>query len=216
MLEPMLNRQSVPKAAAPQLRRWVFASKILPLLLFAMPLTACNKAEQERKLAEVQKSADERVAKAEQDARDKIAALQKQVEEIKAEAADASAQAKAMADEAVNKAQLSADEAAKAVQAALGKAREAYKADARTHLADLNKEVAEVTGLAAKTAAKEKVGYDKAIKEVVAHQKEIAGDIAAFDKATLETFKTVKAKLGKDLALMKTAIKTARSKLPKH
>ncbi len=189
---------------------------VLLILFFAMAPVSCNKAEQEKKIAEIQKSADEKVAKAEQDAREKIAALEKQVEAIKAEAADASAQVKAQADEAVSKAQLSADEAAKAVQAALAKAREAYKADARTHLADLNRELSEVTSQAAKIPAKEKAGYDKALKEVVAHQKEIANDILAFDKAALETFKTAKAKLAKDLALMKAAIKNARSKLPKH
>src|ERR1700690_4499735 len=101
MLVPLRNRQPTPIATAPHVRRWVFAGKILPLLLLVMPLNACSKAEQERKIAEVQKAADERVAKAEQEARDKIATLEKQVEAIKAEAADASAQAKAMADEAV-------------------------------------------------------------------------------------------------------------------
>lgn len=190
--------------------------RVWPSLLMAVALTACGKAEQEKKIAEMQAAADARVAKAEQDARDKIAALQKQVEAIKEEAADASAQARTAADEAISKAQMSADEAAKAAQAALAKAREAFKADARTRLADLNHEVSEVTTQAAKIPAKEKAGYDKAIKDVIGYQKEIATDIAAFDKAELETFKTVKAKLAKDLALMKASIKTTKSKLPKH
>jgi polyhydroxyalkanoate synthesis regulator phasin len=197
-------------------RRRVAAGHIFAGLALALSLTACNKAEQEKKIAEIQKSADARVAQAEQTANEKIAALEKQVEAIKAEAADAAVQAKAEVDEAANKAQLTADEAAKAVQAALAKAREAYKADARTHLADLNKEFTDVATLAAKTPAKAKVGYDKFLKEIVTHQKEIAADINAFDKAGLDTFKTAKAKLAKDLALMKAAIKNARAKLPKH
>ena len=177
---------------------------------------ACGTAEQEKKIAEVQKAADTRIAKAEQDAREKIAALEKQVEAIKSEAADASAQVKAAADEAINKAQLDADEATKAAQAALAKAREAYKADARTRLTEVNKEFTDVATQAAKIPAKEKAAYDKVIKEVVGYQKEIANDIAAFDKATLDTFKTAKAKLAKDLALMKASIKTAKARLPKH
>jgi hypothetical protein len=186
------------------------------LLGLVLAASACGKAEQERKIAEIRATADAGIARAEQEARDKIAALQKEIEAVKAEAADASAQAKAAADEAISKAQMGVDEATKAAQAALSKAREAYKADARTHLAELNHELTEVTAQAAKTPSKDKAAYDKAIKEVVAHQKDIAADITAFDKAELETFKTVKAKLAKDLALMKAYIKTAKSKLPKH
>ena len=216
MLWPMSICQLESAIAKSFERRWVFAAKRALIILFALSITACNKAEEEKKIAEIQKSADARVAQAEQDAKEKIAALEKQVEAIKEEAADASAQAKAQADEAVNKAQLSAEEAAKAVQAALGKAREAYKGDARTHLAELNKEFTEVAGQASKLPAKEKTAYDKAVKEVVARQKDVGNDILAFDKAVLETFKTTKAKLVKDLALMKAAIKNARSKLPKR
>lgn len=185
-------------------------------LIMALLSVGCGKEEQERKIAEIQKAADARVAKAEEEARAKIAALQQQIEAVKAEAADASAQAKAAADEAISKAQSSVDEAAKDAQAALSKAREAYKADARTHLAELNKEFTEIAGQAAKLPAKERAGYDKAAKEVASIQKDIQADIAAFDKAALDTFKTAKAKLTKDLALMKAALKTARSKLPKH
>jgi sugar-specific transcriptional regulator TrmB len=179
-------------------------------------VAGCGKAEQEKKIAEIQKTADERIAKAEKEAQEKIAQLQKQVEAIKAEAADASAEAKAQADEAINKAQVSADEAAKAVQSALSRAREAYKEDGRHQLAALNKEFTELATQAKKTPAKDKAGYDKAVKDIVTHQKDANADIAAFDKATLETFKTAKAKLVKDFALMKAAIKTAAAKLPKH
>ena len=181
-----------------------------------LSLTSCGKAEQEQKIASIQKAADERVAKAERDAQEKIAQLQKQIEAVKAEAADAAAEVKAQADEAINKAQGNAEEAAKAVQAALTRAREAYKEDGRTHLAVVNKEFIELAAQAKKTPAKDKAAYDKAIKDVVARQKDIVADIAAFDKAALENFKATKAKLVKDLALMKAAIKTAHAQLPKH
>jgi Fe2+ transport system protein B len=181
-----------------------------------LPLTGCGKAEQEKKIAQIQQTANERIAKAEKEAQEKIAELQKQIEAIKAEAADASAEVRAQADAAINKAQLSADEAAKAVQSALSRAREAYKEDARHQLAAINKEFTELAAQARKTPAKDKAAYDKAIKDIVARQKDVNADIAAFDKATLETFKTVKAKLVKDLALMKAAIKSALAKLPKH
>ena len=210
----MYKRQRVCGLAVS--RRWASSHRVLSFLLLALALSGCGKAEQEQKIAEIQKAADARIAKAEQDAREKIAALEKQVEAVKSEAADASAQVKAAADEAISKAQMNADEAAKAAQAALAKAREAYKADARTHLADLNKELTEVTTQAAKIPAKEKAAYDKAIKEVIGYQKEVGNDIAAFDKAAIDTFKTAKAKLAKDLALMKAAIKNAKAKLPKH
>ncbi len=210
----MCNRRWIRGLAG--FRGWALSHKVLLGLLLALSLNACGKAEQEKRIAEIQKAADAGIAKAEQEAQNKIAALESQIEAIKAEAADASAQVKAAADEAISKAQLNVDEAAKAAQAALSKAREAYKSDARTHLADLNHELTDVTTQAAKIPAKDKAAYDKVIKEVVGHQKEIANDIAAFDKATLDTFKTVKAKLTKDLALMKAAIKTAKSKLPKH
>lgn len=175
-----------------------------------------NKAEEERRIAEVRKAADDKLAQAQKTAQEQIAQLQKQIETVKAEAADASAQAKAMAEEAISKAQTSADDAAKAAQAALKKAREAYKEDGRNQLSALNKDFAEVATQAKKTPSKDKAAYDKAIKDIVTKQKEITADIAEFDKATLETFKTVKAKLAKDLALMKASIKVAAGKLPKH
>lgn len=183
------------------------------LLLMAALLPACSKAEE---ISEIQKAADRRVAQAQQEAQAKIAELQKQIDAVKAEAADAAVQVKAEADAAINKAQVNADEAAKALQAALTRAREAYKEDGRTHLNDLNKDFVNLVTQAKKTPAKDKAGYDKAIKDIVAHQKEVNADIAAFDKAVLDTFKAAKAKLMKDLATMKAAIKTGLAKLPKH
>jgi hypothetical protein len=195
--------------------RRVLTASILASIV-SLSLVGCGKAEEEKKIAQIQKSAQERIAKAEKEAQEKILQLQKQIEAIKAEAADASAEVKAQADAAINKAQLSADEAAKAVQTALTRAREAYKEDGRHQLGVLNKEFTELATQARKTAAKDKVAYDKAVKDIVAHQKDVTADIAAFDKAAIEDFKTAKAKLTKDIALMKGAIKIALAKLPKH
>lgn len=201
-----------------------WAARSLACVAACLPLvlTGCNQAEQESKIAEIQQKADERVAKAEREGRERILALERQIETIKTEAAAASAKAKVEADDAISKAQASAEEAAKATEdatkaaeKAVKNAREAYKGEGRTRLAELNKELVELVARAAKTPAKERVGYDEAMKEVTSHQKEIAKDVAAFDQATVETFRTAKAKLTKDLALMKAALKTARGKLPK-
>jgi hypothetical protein len=177
-------------------------------------LVSCNHAAHEQRIAELEKRADERVAKAERDAQEKVSRLEKQVEAVKAECAAASAQAKVQADDALSKAQAGADDAAKSAEAAQAKAREAYKEEGRTELAGLNRELTEVAGKAAKTPAKDKAAYDKALKDAVTHQKDIAKDIAAFDTATLDTFKATKSKLDKDLALLKSSVKTARSQLP--
>jgi len=195
--------------------RRVLTASVLASMV-SLSLVGCGKAEEEKKISQIQKAADERITKAEKEAADKIALLQKQMDAIKAEAADASADLKAQADAAINKAQLSADEAAKAVQTALTRAREAYKEDGRHQLSVLNKEFTDLATQAKKTAAKDKAAYDKAVKDIVARQKDVTADIAAFDKSALEGFKTAKAKLTKDLALMKAAIKTAVAKLPKH
>jgi FlaG/FlaF family flagellin (archaellin) len=177
-------------------------------------LAACNHAEHEKQIMDLQQKADERVAKAERGAQEKVTKLEQQVAAVKAECAAASTQAKAQADDALSKVQASADEATKAAEAAQAKAREAYKEEGRTQLAHLNQDLTDVASKAAKMPVKDKAGYDQALKEVVTHQKEIAKDIAAFDQATLDTFKVTKAKLDRDLALMKAAVKTARSKLP--
>ncbi len=187
-----------------------FRLVILPALLLA----SCNHAEHEQRIADLQRKADERVAKAERDAKEKVTMLEKQMATAKAECAAASAQVKAQADDAISKAQASVDEATKAAEAAQAKAREAYKEEARTELGNLNRDFTEVAAKAAKTPPKDKAGYDKAVKDIVAQQKEIAKDIAAFDQATLDTFKAAKTKLDRNLALMKAAVRTARAKLP--
>jgi hypothetical protein len=187
-------------------------------LIFAViaGLAACNDEEHKKQLAELQAQADNKLMAAENRAKEKIAALEKEIETAKAEAAAATAKAKAEAEEAASKAQESVEDAAKETAKVLEKARSAYKAEAKARYQALNNDLAEVTTKAHKIPAKSKAAYDKAIKTVIDLQKEITKDIAAYDAATLDTFAKCKSKLDVDLAKYKSAIKVAKSKLPKE
>jgi ABC-type phosphate transport system auxiliary subunit len=175
---------------------------------------SCSGDEQKRQLAELQKKCDERVSQLDKQSKDQVGGLEKQIEALKLEATESAAKAKSEVDEAVAKAQASVDDAEKEATAALKKARDAYRAEAKSRYATLNKEVAEVTSKAQKIPAKGKAAYDKAIQGVLNLQKEITKDLAAYDKATLDTLGKTKAKMDVDLAKYKAAIKTARSKVP--
>lgn len=190
------------------MRSWVVASMFVGVV-------GCNDEEHKKQLAELQAQADNKLAAVENKAKERIATLEKQLEELKAEAAAAHAKAKAEAEEAASKAQESVDDAAKETAKVLDKARAAYKAEGRARYQALNNELAEVTSKANKIPAKSKAAYDKAIKTVLELQKEIGKDIAAYDDATLDTFAKCKSKLDVDLAKYKSAIKVAKSKLPK-
>lgn len=181
----------------------------MPLLL-----GACHDDEVDKKLAELQKQAEQKVAKAERDAQEKVAAAEKQIEQLKADMSAQTAKLKAEADEAVSKAQASAEEQAKAAEAALKKARQGFKEEGRLQLANLNKEVAELSAKAAKAPPKVKTEVTKSMQKIVTQQKAIAKDIAAFDTATLDKFQAVKTKLNQDLAVMKATIHAARAKVP--
>lgn len=207
-----LRQLATPRRTAKGLTLLLGSASLATSLLF---LGCGNEAEQEKKIADVQRQADERVAKAERDCKEKIASLEKQIESVKAEAATASAQAKAQVDDAITKAQASTEEAAKAAETALGKAQQAYKLEGRTRLTDLNKEFSEIATKGSRTPPKDKAAWDKALKDVATHQKEINKDLAAFDKATLETLAATKGKLDKDVALMKNSLKLLRARLPK-
>jgi hypothetical protein len=182
--------------------------QVLPLLL---PV-ACGNAD--AKIKEIQRQADDRVAQADRVAKEKIAAAEQQMEATKAQLEAALAKAKTEADDAVRDAKAGADEDAKAAALALTKARDAYKEEARLKLADLNKDTRDVAARAAKASAKVKALVDKSMQEIAKRQKEIFKDINAFDAATLETFKTTKAKLDQDLAKLKASIQSARAKVP--
>lgn len=181
-----------------------------------MSLTAaCHDEEAEKKkIAEIQKEADDKIKSIQKQADQRVADAEKQVEQVKQEMAAAAQKLKAEADDAVSKAQASAEEQAKAAAAALAKARGAFKEEGRLQLANLNKEVTELAQKSAKAKAPVKEAVAKAMKEIAAKQKDIAKDIAAFDKAELADLKKVQAKLNQDLALMKNTIRTAKAKVP--
>lgn len=184
-------------------------------MALSLVLAGCNEEQHKKQLAELQAKADKRLGEAETQAKDRLAALEKQVETLKAEAAVAAEKAKAEVDEAASKAQASVEDAAKETAEALGKARTAYKSEGKARYQALNSDLAEVTAKARKVPAKAKDAYDKAIKNVVTLQKDIAKDLAAYDEATLDTFAKTKGKLDVDLAKYKAAINTAKAKVPK-
>jgi hypothetical protein len=184
-------------------------------LVVAVGLLGCNEEEHKKQLAEVQEQAEKKIAAAETKAKERVSELEKEVEALKAEASKAAEQAKADAEALASKTQASLDDAEKEAAKLLDKARSAYKTEAKARYQVLNGDLAEVTGKAGKVPAKSKAAYDKSIKTVLALQKDIAKDIAAYDEATLDTFGKVKAKVDTDLAKYKAAIKAAKAKLPK-
>jgi hypothetical protein len=186
----------------------------LAATLLLIGVSGCNGEEHKKQLADLQRKADERVATIERQSKERIDTIEKQLEAMKAEVLDAASKAKAQVDDVVSKAQANVEDAEKVTSAAVHKAREAYKSEAKVRLASLNQELATVTAGAHKVPAKAKAAYDKAIKNVLALQKDIAKDIAAYDQATLDTFAKTKAKLDQDLAKYKAAIKAAKSKVP--
>jgi len=184
-----------------------------PFLLVAplvLSLACGNEAEQKKKIAEVEKKAEERLQQAERQARTKTEEVQRELEKVKAELAES----KSKLSDAVSQAQASVEEQTKAAEAALDKARQAFKEEGRTELQHLNKEVQELSSKSGKVKKEAKDSFMKLMKDIQKHQKTIATDIAAFDKATLDTFRTTKAKLDRDLAAMRQTIRVARSKIP--
>ena len=183
---------------------------LLSAPLIALVLFGCSHAEEEKeKLAELQKKADERIAQAENQAKVKLADLQKELDAAKAELT----QAKAQTADALNKAQTSAEEQAKAAEAALVKARQAFKEKARLELSDANKDLTEVQGKVSKVAAKSKAAVTTLMQDIVKQQKVLSKDIAAFDAATLDTFRTASAQFEKDLAVYKAKIRSVKAKV---
>lgn len=192
----------------------VVASRSCLIALLAVGLAGCNEEEHKKALAELQDQADKKLAAVETKSKERVAELEKEVEALKTEAAAAAASAKAQAEEVANKAQASVDDAEKEAAKILERARSAYKLEAKARYQALNSDLAEVTAKASKVPAKSKAAYDKAIKNVVALQKDINKDIAAYDDATLDTFGKVKAKVDGDMAKYKAAIKAAKAKVP--
>jgi hypothetical protein len=177
-------------------------------------LTACDDdKEQAAKLAEVQRIADEKLKKSEKAATDKIADLEKQVASLKGDLETQAAKLKSEAEQAIGKAQADVEEQTKAAETALKKAREAYKAEGRTELASLNKQLQEVQIKLAKAPAKVKTAAQPSMKKVVEQQQQIAKDLTAFDKAAVEQLATTKGKLVQDLAKLKQTIAGLKAKV---
>lgn len=180
----------------------------------ALATTACSdEKEVAAKIAEVQRVADEKLKKVEQTANDKVAAMQKQLDQMKSDAEAQATKLKSEADEAIAKAQGDAEAQAKAAEDALKKARAAYKAEGLQQLAQLNKQVQEVSGKMAKASPKVKPLVQKQMKDIVKEQQQIAKDLAAFDKAALDGLGAAKVKLVQDLAKMKQTIASMKAKL---
>jgi chromosome segregation ATPase len=178
-------------------------------LLAALFLLACGSAEAEKKLAETEKKAEEQIAKAEKAAKAKVAEIQRQLDDVTGQLAAAKAKV-----EEGEKAKESLEEQAKLAEVALKNARQAFKDKARLQLADLNKELGEAGAKAGKLPAKSKAAFTKAVQDVKKQQAVVAKDIAAFDTATVETLKTVNAKVQNSLAVLKNKIRAARAKVP--
>lgn len=191
-------------------RRMGTARKVGLLFCTLSTLAACS---DDKKLQEIQKQADLRVANAQKEAANKLAIAQKQLEDLKVELQKQAEKAKADADESVRKAQEGADQGAKLAEEALAKARQAFKAEARARLTDINEDMKDVNAKAGKASAKAKAAAQKSLQEISKKETEIQKDIADFDSATLDTFRTVKAKVDQDLAKLKQAIAAARATL---
>jgi len=173
--------------------------------------SACGDAEKEKA---IKRQADDRVAQAQKEAQEKVAAAEKKVEELQAQLADAGALVRAEAEEEVSKAKTEADKLASEATHALARARAAYKESERHELATATKEVDEIKAKAASAQPKVKTQIDTALKEVAVKKEAFRKEIDAFDTATVESIRTVKAKADKALADLKKSIHTARSKLP--
>jgi hypothetical protein len=180
--------------------------------LIALALLGCSHAEEEKaKIDDIQKKADEKVAQAENQAKTKLADLQKELDDTKA----ALAKAQAAVQDAVNKAQTGAEDQAKSAEAALVTARQAFKAKAKLELSDANKDLADAQSKVSKVPAKSKAAVTSLMQDIVKQQKTLAKDIAAFDAATLDTFKSANTQFEKDLASYKAKIRTVHAKIPK-
>jgi len=181
------------------------------LLLASILLVACgNEEEIKKKVAAVQQQADDQASKAKQAAQQKLDELQKQLDQLKTDATDA----KTKLDDCMSKAQTSADASGKSAEAALAAARSAFKEEGHVELAAVNKTLSELGPKTAKATAKQKAAFQKALQPVSGQQKALVQDLAAWDSATIETFKSVKGKFEHDLALLKNSIRAAKATLP--
>jgi hypothetical protein len=187
------------------------AKTVWAVALVSSALLGCD---DKAKLAEIQKKADDRIAQIQREAQEKVAAAEKRIEQMQSDVADAGAAVKAEADEEVSKAKSEADKLATAAAEALTKARNAYKDSARKQLAATLKDLEEVHAKEASAQPKVKAQVDQALKTVATKRDAVKKDIDAFDRATLENLRAVKAKADQGLAELKQLVHAARAKLP--
>jgi colicin import membrane protein len=188
-------------------------AKIL-LAAMLLPFTlSCDSDKDKAKIAEIQKQADDKVAQIQKEAQDKVAAVEKQMAQLQSDLADAGAAVKAEADEEVAKAKADADKLAAEAADALAKARNAYKDTEKKQLAPVFKELEEIHAKEP-SAPKLKPQIDQALKTIATKKDAVKKEIDAFDSATLETLKTVKAKADQGVAELKALVHTTRAKLP--
>ena len=181
------------------------------LLASVLLVAACgNEEEIKKKVAAVQQQADDQASKAKQAAQQKLDEVQKQLDQLKTDAADA----KTKLDECLSKVQSTSDASGKSTEAALAAARSAFKEAGHLELANANKAMAELGPKSAKASAKAKAAFQKALQPVSAQQKTLAADLAAWDTATLDSFKSVKGKFEHDLTVLKNTIRAAKATLP--
>jgi hypothetical protein len=190
------------------------AKTVWAVALVTSVLWGCDSDKEKAKIAEIQKQADDRIGQIQREAQEKVAAAEKRLEQLQGDMADAGAAVKAEADEEVAKAKSDADKLAAEAAAAMAKARNAYKDSERKQFAALLKELEEVHAKEASAQPKIKAQVDQSLKAIATKRDAVKKEIDAFDGATLETLRTVKAKADQGLAELKQLIHAARAKLP--
>ncbi len=190
------------------------AKTVWAVALLSSAFLGCDADKEKAKIAEIQKQADDRIAQIQREAQDKVAAAEKRIDQMQSDSADAGAAVKAEADEEVAKAKSDADKLAAEAAEALSKARNAYKDSERKQLGTLLKELDEIHAKEAGAQPKVKAQVDQSLKGIATKKDAVKKEIDAFDGATLETLKTVKAKADQGLAELKALIHATRAKLP--
>jgi DNA repair exonuclease SbcCD ATPase subunit len=189
-------------------------TKLLWAALLVSLVVSCDSDKEKAKIAEIQKQADDRIAQAQKEAQEKVAAAEKRLEQLQTDMADAGAAVKAEADEKVAEAKSEADKLAAQAADALAKARTAYKDSAHKQLTPVFKELDEIHAKEGAAQPKIKAQVDAALKTISTKRDAVKKEIDAFDGATLETLKTVKAKADQGIAELKALVHGTRTKLP--
>jgi di/tripeptidase len=188
------------------------AKTVWALALVSSVALGCE--DDKAKIAEIQKKADDRIGQIQREAQERVAAAEKRIEQMQGDVADAGAAVKAEADEEVAKAKTEADKLALAAAEALSKARNAYKDSARRQLTAILKDLDEVHSKEASAQPKLKAQVDQSLKAIATKRDAVKKEIDAFDGATLDTLRSVKAKADQGLAELKGLIHATRAKLP--